>query len=74
VTKKNNSKEAKPGDKSRASKRKASSQQSAPLASAISTMEKAKKPKVVSEEAAVSSPCPPEVAKGTSATNVAEDD
>jgi hypothetical protein len=60
MMKKNKSKKAKPGDKSRASKRKASSQQSAPLASAISTMEKAKKPKVVSE--------------GTSATNVAEDD
>jgi hypothetical protein len=37
-------------------------------------MEKAKKPKAVSEEAAVLSPCPPEVAKGTSATNVAEEE
>jgi len=76
MTKKNKSKDTKPGDKSHASKHKASSQQSAPLASAISTMEKAKKPKTVSEEAAVSSPCPPEVAKGTSSvpseTNVVD--
>jgi hypothetical protein len=59
-------------DKPRASKRKI--QQSAPLASTVSMVEKAKKPKAVSEEAAVSSPCPPEVAKGASATNVAEDE
>jgi hypothetical protein len=74
MAKKNKSREAEPGDKSRASKRKTSSQQSAPLASAISTMEKAKKPKAVSEEAAVSSPCPAKVAKGASAKNVAEDE
>jgi hypothetical protein len=37
-------------------------------------MEKAKKPKAVTVEVAISSSCPPEVAKGTSATNVAEDD
>jgi len=55
------------GDKPRASKCKI--QQSAPLASTVSTMEKAKKPKAVAAEGA---PCPPEVAKGTSATNVAE--
>jgi hypothetical protein len=71
MTKKNNSKEAKPGDKSRASKRKASSQQSAPLASALSLPEKAKKPKAVAAEAAVSSPG---VAKGASTTNVAEEE
>jgi len=70
--KKNKKKEAEAGDKPCASKRKI--QQSAPLASTVSMVEKAKKPKAVSEEAAVSSPCPPEVAKGASATNVAEDE
>jgi hypothetical protein len=73
MTKKNNSKEAKPGDKSRASKRK---QQSAPVASGISVPQKAKKPKGVAAETAilsVSSP-PAEVAKGTSASNVAEEE
>jgi len=52
MMKKNNSKEAKPGDKSRASKRK---QQSAPVASSVSVPEKAKKPKGVAAETAISS-------------------
>jgi len=69
--KKNKNKDAKAGGKSRASKRKASSQQSAPLASTISLPEKAKKPKAVAAE---STPFSPEVAKGTSATNVAEEE
>jgi len=71
MTKKKKVSEAEHGDKPCASKRKASSQQSAPLASAISILEKTKKPKAVAAEAA---PCPPEVAKGTSATNVAEEE
>jgi hypothetical protein len=64
------------GDQPRASKRKASSQQSAPLASGVSVPEKAKKPKVVAAEAAVSSVSSPpaEVAKGASARNVAEEE
>jgi hypothetical protein len=73
MAKKNNSKEAKPGDKSRASKRK---QQSAPVASGVSVPEKAKKPKGVAAETtilSVSSP-PAEVGKGTSASNVAEEE
>jgi hypothetical protein len=41
------------------------------LASTISLPEKAKKPKAVAAEAAR---CPPEIAKGTSATNVAEEE
>jgi hypothetical protein len=76
IAKNNKSKEAEPGNKSCTSKRKASSQQSAPLASVISTMETAKKPKEITEEAAVLPPCAPEVAKGTSSvsseTNVME--
>jgi len=73
MTKKNNSKEAKPGDKSRASKRK---QQSAPVASGVSVPEKAKKPKGVAAEAAVSSVLSPsaEVGKEPSASNVAEEE
>jgi len=70
--KKNKAPESEHGDKPRVSKRKI--QQSAPLASAISMGEKAKKPKAVPEEAAFSSPCSAKVAKGTSATNVAEDE
>jgi len=70
--KKNNAPEAKSGDEPCASKQK---QQSAPLASAVSTMEMAKKPKAVATEATLLSPTPPaEVTKGTSATNVAEDE
>jgi hypothetical protein len=78
MTKKSKKKEEQPGDQPRASKRKASSQQSAPLASGVSVPEKAKKPKVVAAEAAVlsvSSP-PAEVAKGASPskTNVVEEE
>jgi hypothetical protein len=69
--KKNNAPEAKSGDEPCASKQK---QQSAPLASAVFTMEMAK-PKAVATEATLLSPTPPaEVTKGTSATNVAEDE
>jgi hypothetical protein len=68
MVKKNKALEAKPGNTSRASKGKASSQQSAPLASALSLLKKAKKPKVIAAEAAG---LPPGVAKGASATNVA---
>jgi hypothetical protein len=73
MTKKNNSKEAKPGDKSRASKHK---QQSAPVASGVSVPQKAKKPKGVAAETAILSVSPPpaEVAKGTTASNVAEEE
>jgi len=73
---KKNALEAKPGDKPRSSKHKVN-QQSAPLASAISLPEKAKKPKAVVAEATPLSPppTPAEVAKGTSsAANVVEDD
>jgi hypothetical protein len=68
-----NSKEAKPGDKSRALKRK---QQSAPIASGVSVPEKAKKPKGVAAETAILSflSPPAEVAKGTSASNAAEEE
>jgi len=70
--KKNKPLEDKRGDEPRASKWK---QQSAHLASTISTTEMAKKPKAVATEATLSSPPPPaEVANGASATNVAEDD
>ena len=56
--------EAEPGNKPRLSKPKVN-QQSAPLASAISLPEKAKKPKAVAEEATLSSHPPrAEVAKG----------
>jgi hypothetical protein len=65
--KKNKVPEAKCGNKPHASKRKI--QQSAPLASTVSTMEMANKPKAVTAEATPLSPPPPaEVAKG------AEDD
>jgi len=72
MAKKNKAPEAKSGNEPCASKQK---QQSAPLASALSMMEKAKKPKAVATEATLSSPPPPaEVAKGTSGTNVVEDE
>jgi hypothetical protein len=74
MTKKNNrKKEAKSGDKSRASKRK---QQSAPVTSGVSVPEKAKKPKRVAVERAISSisSLPAEVSKGTFASNVAEEE
>jgi hypothetical protein len=72
MAKKNKAPEAKSGNEPHASKWK---QQSAPLASAVSMMEKAKKPKAVATEATLSSPPPPaEVAKGTSGMNVAEDE
>jgi len=78
MTKKSKKKEEQPGDQPRASKRKASSQQSAPLASGVSVPEKSKKPKVVAAEAAVSSVSSPpaEVAKGASPskTNVVEEE
>jgi hypothetical protein len=68
MMKKNKKKEAEAGDKPCASKRKI--QQSAPLASTVSTMEMAKKPTAVATEATLllSPPSPAEVAKG------AEDD
>ena len=50
MMKKNKSKEAKAGEKSRASKRK---QQSAPVASSVSVPEKAKKAKGVAAETAI---------------------
>jgi hypothetical protein len=62
-------KEDEAGNQTRASKRKI--QQSAPLATTVSMVEKAKKPKAVAAEGAL---CPPEVAKGTSATLVAEEE
>jgi hypothetical protein len=59
------------GEKPRSSKWKAT-QQSAPLASAVSAMEEAKNPKAAAAESIPLSSCPPaEVATGTSsATNV----
>jgi hypothetical protein len=69
MTKKNRKNTLEAGDKPHASKRKI--QQSAPLASAVSTTEMAKKPKAVAAEGA---PLVAEVAKGTSATNVAEEE
>jgi hypothetical protein len=74
MVKNNKALEAKPGDTSRTSKRKVSSQQSAPLESAVSLPETAKKPKVVAAEAFVLSVSSPAVAKGTSAANVAEEE
>jgi len=73
MTKKSKKKEEQPGDQPCASKRK---QQSAPVASGISVPEKAKKPKGVAAEAAVSSILSPsaEVAKEPSASNVAEEE
>jgi hypothetical protein len=73
MTKKSKKKEEQPGDQPRASKRK---QQSAPLASGVSVPEKAKKPKGVVAEAAVSSVSSPPavVAKGASPSNVAEEE
>jgi len=73
MTKKSKAAEAKPGDNSRTSKGK---QQSAPVASGVSVPEKAKKPKGVATVTTilpVSSP-PAEVAKETSASNVAEEE
>jgi hypothetical protein len=70
MTKKNKKKEEQPGDQPRAPKRK---QQSAPLASGVSVPEKAKKPKGVVAEAAVSSVSSPP-AKEPSASNVAEEE
>jgi hypothetical protein len=76
MTKTSKKKEEQPGDQFRASKRKI--QQSAPLASGVSVPEKAKKPKGVAAEAAVSSVSSPpaEVAKGASPskTNVVEEE
>jgi hypothetical protein len=75
MMKKSKKKEEQPGDQPRASKCK---QQSAPLASGVSVPEKAKKPKGVAAEAAVSSVLSPptEVAKGASPskTNVVEEE
>jgi len=73
MTKKSKKKEEQPGDQPRASKRK---QQSAPVASGVSVPEKAKKPKGVAAEAAVSSVLSPsaEVGKEPSASNVAEEE
>jgi hypothetical protein len=71
MMKKNKALESEPGDKPCASKRKI--QQSAPLASTVSTTEMAKKPKSVAT-AAEGAPLVAEVAKGTSATNVAEEE
>ena len=70
MTKKNKKKEEQPVDQPRAPKRK---QQSAPLASGLSVPEKAKKPKGVVAEAAVSSVSSPP-AKEPSASNVAEEE
>jgi hypothetical protein len=73
MTKKSKVAEAKPGDNSRASKRK---QQSAPVASGVSVPKKAKKPKGVAAVTTillVSSP-PAEVGKEASASNVAEEE
>jgi hypothetical protein len=72
MVKKNITPEAKSSNEPHASKRK---QQSAPLASAVSMMEKAKEPKAVATEATLLSPSPPaEVAKETAGMNVAEDE
>jgi hypothetical protein len=74
MVKKSKAPEAKSGDQPRTSKRKI--QQSAPLPSGVSVPEKAKKPKGVAAETAISSVLSPpaEVAKGTSASNVAEEE
>ena len=68
--------ETQPGQKPCLSKWKASSQQSAPLASGVSVPEKAKKPKGVAAETAISlvSSPPAEVGKETFASNVAEEE
>jgi hypothetical protein len=74
MTKNSKKKEQQAGNQPRASKREI--QQSAPLASGVSVLEKARKPKGVAAETAillVLSP-PAEVAKGTSASNVAEEE
>jgi hypothetical protein len=73
MTKKSKKKEQQAGDQPRTSKRK---QQSAPVASGVSVPEKAKKPKGVAAEAAVSSVLSPsaEVGKEPSASNVAEEE
>jgi hypothetical protein len=57
MMKKNKKKEDQAGDQPRASKRKI--QQSAPLASGVSVPEKAKKPKGVAAETAISSASSP---------------
>jgi len=71
MTKKNKASETLPGDKSRALNRK--TQQSAPLASAVSTVKKTPKPKLVAV-AAEGAPLVAEVSKGSSATNVVEEE
>jgi hypothetical protein len=71
MMKKNKALESEPGDKPRASKRRI--QQSAPLASTVSTVEKSKKP-TSAAVAAEGAPLVAEVAKGTSETNVAEEE
>jgi hypothetical protein len=71
MTKKNKASESEPGDKPRVSK--CRTQQSAALASAVSTVEKATKPKSAAV-AAEGTPLGAEVAKGASATNVAEEE
>jgi len=71
MTKKNKASESLPGDKPQTSKHR--TQQSAPLASAVSTVEKATKPKSAAV-AAEGAPLGAEVAKGTSASNVAEEE
>jgi hypothetical protein len=74
MTKNSKKKEQQAGDQPRASKRKI--QQSAPLPSGVSVPEKAKKPKGVAAETAISSVLSPpaEVGKETSASNVAEEE
>jgi hypothetical protein len=74
MTKNSKKKEQQAGDQPRASKHKI--QQSAPLASGVSVPEKAKKPKGVAAEKVILSVLSPpaEVAKRTSATNVAEEE
>jgi hypothetical protein len=69
--KKNKASESLPGDKSHALKRR--TQQSAPLASTVSKVEKATKPKSAAV-AAEGAPLGAEAAKGTSATNVVEEE
>jgi hypothetical protein len=71
MTKKNKASESLPGDKPRASKCK--TQQSAPLASAVSTVEKTTKPKSAAV-AAEGAPSVADVSKGSSATNVVEEE
>jgi len=71
MMKKNKASESLPGDKPCASKR--NTQQSAPLVSAVSTVEKTTKPKSAAV-AAEGAPLGAEVAKGTSATNVVEEE